>query len=481
MRVLLVQPPPPPEYIGFRRTALPEPVALEAIGAIALPHHDVTILDMRLEHNFDERMHEFQPDVVGVTCLTTEVYNAQSLLMRAKEIDDDVFTVVGGLHASLMPVDFQRPYVDGIVLGEGEQAFARLLEVLDRSRSNGRSQSEMGTIDGLAWRREDNDWVFNKPQPLIASLDDLRMPARHLTEKYADDYFFLFDQPHGCMTTSRGCPYRCTFCSVWKFYRNRCRYMSAKRVVDELETIKPKHVAFLDDNFLAHVPRAWKILELLKERGIEKEFGVQGRTDTIAKQPDLIAAWREMGLETILIGFEAASQRKLDQISKGATIEQNERAMEVLDSLGVKMWGAFIVDPDFTRDDFQELKRYREEHAIIYPQFTILTPLPGTDFYEQNKSSLLTTDYRLFDALHAVMPTRLPREEFYKEFAGLYRPDNPDLLYRWISDGRITMERARQAREILMELGDYHNFLRGEQAVGLSVRSPEAHHAQRAS
>jgi radical SAM superfamily enzyme YgiQ (UPF0313 family) len=481
VRVLLVQPPPPPEYIGFRRTALPEPVALEAIGAIALPHHDVTILDMRLEHNFDETMHEFQPDVVGVTCLTTEVYNAQSLLMRAKEIDDDVFTVVGGLHASLMPVDFQRPYVDGIVLGEGEQAFARLLEVLDRSRSNGRSQSEMGTIDGLAWRREDNDWVFNKPQPLIASLDELRMPARHLTEKYADDYFFLFDQPHGCMTTSRGCPYRCTFCSVWKFYRNRCRYMSAKRVVDELETIKPKHVAFLDDNFLAHVPRAWKILELLKERGIEKEFGVQGRTDTIAKQPDLIAAWRDMGLETILIGFEAASQRKLDQISKGATIEQNERAMEVLDSLGVKMWGAFIVDPDFTREDFQELKHYREEHAIIYPQFTILTPLPGTDFYEQHKSSLLTTDYRLFDALHAVLPTRLPREEFYKEFAGLYRPDNPDLLYRWISDGRITMERARQAREILMELGDYRNFLRGEQAVGLSVRSPEAHHAQRAS
>ena len=77
----------------------------------------------------------------------------------------------------------------------------------------------------------------------------------------------------------------------------------------------------------------------------------------------------------------------------------------------------------------------------------------------------MTHDYRLFDALHAVLPTRLPREEFYKEFAGLYRPDNPGLVYDWISSGRITIDRARKAREILMELGKPENFLQGEQAA----------------
>jgi radical SAM superfamily enzyme YgiQ (UPF0313 family) len=241
--------------------------------------------------------------------------------------------------------------------------------------------------------------------------------------------------------------------------------------VDELETIRPTAVSFVDDNFLSNVKRAWRVLELIRERGIKKSIGMQARTDTISRHPDLLAAWREAGLETVLIGFEAATQDKLDAVSKGATVEQNERAMDVLNGLGVHMWGAFIVNPQFTEEDFHELKRYREERGIIYPQFTILTPLPGTDLYEQRYDELMTHDYRLFDALHAVLPTRLPREQFYKAFAELYRPDNPALAYDLISSGRITMERARKAREILLELSDYRNFLRGEQEVGLSVSS----------
>jgi radical SAM superfamily enzyme YgiQ (UPF0313 family) len=199
---------------------------------------------------------------------------------------------------------------------------------------------------------------------------------------------------------------------------------------------------------------------------------MQARTDTISKNADLLKAWREIGLETVLIGFEAASQAKLDAVSKGATVEQNERAMDVLNGLGVHMWGAFIVDPDFTREDFHQLKRYREEKGIIYPQFTILTPLPGTDLYQQRYNDLITHDYRLFDALHAVLPTRLPREEFYKEFAALYRPDNAALVYDWISSGRITIDRARKARKLLLELGNHENFLKGERAAGLTAATP---------
>lgn len=468
MKILLVQPAPPPDYVGFRRTALPEPLALECIGAVATPNHDVRLLDMRLDARLDETLAEFLPDLVAVTCLTTEVYSARDLLQHVRQAYPGVFTLVGGLHASLLPEDFQHPYVDAIVVGEGERTFKDLLEVLDRTGPTSPGDA-LAAVAGLAWRRGENEWTFNKARPLMPSLDEVPFPARDLAARYAEQYFFLFDQPHGCLATSRGCPFQCNFCSVWKFYHKKCRYMSAERVVDELETVQPRTVSFLDDNFLANVPRAWKILELIRERGIRKEFGMQARTDTISKHPDLLAAWRESGLETVLIGFESASQAKLDAVSKGATVEQNERAMDILNGLGVHMWGAFIVDPQFTRDDFRELKRYREEKGVIYPQFTILTPLPGTDLYRERYHELVTHDYRLFDALHAVLPTRLPREEFYKEFAGLYRPDNPGLIYDWISSGRITMERARKARTILMELGNYENFLRGEQAVGLNL------------
>ncbi len=470
MRVLLVQPPPPPDYIGFRRTALPEPLALEAIGAVACPNHDVRLLDMRLEDALDAALEDFQPDLVGITCLTTEVYNAQNLLARAKKALPGVFTVAGGHHVSLVPEDFQQPYVDAIVIGEGEGTFGELLQAVDGAGGKPRDDA-LGGIEGLAWRSGENEWVINAPRQLLKSLDDLPMPARRLAERYAGRYFFLFDQPHACIATSRGCPFHCNFCSVWKFYHRTCRYSSAERVVDEMEAVEPTAVSFVDDNFLANVKRAWKILELIKSRGVKKTIGMQARTDTISKHPDLIEAFREVGLETILIGFEAATQERLDAVAKGATVEQNERAMEILNRLGVHMWGAFIVDPDFTHEDFQALKKYRETQGVIYPQFTILTPLPGTDLYEEKRGDLVTHDYRLFDALHAVLPTRLPREEFYKEFASLYRPDNPELLYDWISSGRITIERARKARKILMELGDYRNFLKGEHDVGLTLAS----------
>jgi radical SAM superfamily enzyme YgiQ (UPF0313 family) len=485
VRILLVQPPPPPDYIGFRRTALPEPLAMESIGAIVRKHHDVRILDMRFEDALPTTLSEFRPDVVGVTCLTTEVYSAQAVLKEVKALRPETFTVAGGLHASLLPQDFQLPYVDAIVIGEGEVTFRQLVEVLEKA-PQGRPGEALAAIDGLAWRSghghakapapgragggratpDNGEWVFNKARTLVPSLDELPMPARDLAAKWAHEYFFLFDKPHTLISTSRGCPFRCNFCSVWKFYHKKCRYQSAEHVVAEVETITTRTISFVDDNFLANVPRAFKIAELIRERGIRKEFGMQARTDTISRHPDLLKTWREVGLETVLIGFEAASQEKLDAVAKGATVEQNERAMEILNGLGVLMWGAFIADPQFTRDDFRQLKRYREEKGILYPQFTILTPLPGTDLYQERYQELVTHDYRLFDALHAVLPTRLPREEFYKEFAGLYRPDNPGLLYDWISQGRITMDRARKAREILMELGNYQNFLQGERAVG---------------
>ncbi|MFO8015413.1 MAG: cobalamin-dependent protein [Phycisphaerae bacterium] len=468
MKILLVQPPPPPDWVGFRRTALPEPMAMECIGAVAVRDHDVRLIDMRFGDSLEEALESFEPDAVAVTCLTTEVYNAQDILKAVKARDGAIVTLVGGLHASLLPADFQQPYVDAIIVGEGERTFEALLAAIDRA--DGRpTESALAGIDGLIWQRAGGEWAENPQRSLMPSLDNLPLPARHLAGDHKDDYFFLFDRPHACIATSRGCPFRCNFCSVWKFYHKKCRYMSAERVVEELETVEPTAVSFVDDNFLSHVPRAWKILELIKERGIEKTYGMQARTDTISKHPDLIAAWREVGLETILIGFEGATQEQLDAVCKGATIEQNERAMAILDDLGVHMWGAFIVDPQATPEDFQALKRYREEKGIIYPQFTVLTPLPGTDLYEQRKDELLTRDYRLYDALHAVLPTRLPREEFYRHFASLYRPDNLDLAYEWIASGRITMERARQAHQILSELSDYRNFLKGEEAVGLSA------------
>ncbi len=111
------------------------------------------------------------------------------------------------------------------------------------------------------------------------------------------------------------------------------------------------------------------------------------------------------------------------------------------------IWGAFIVDPDWTADDFKRLREYVSDKQITHTQFTILTPLPGTQLYRDRRHELLTDDYSCFDTLHAVLPTRLPREEFYQHFAGLYRQTDIGPYYDLVQSGKMTIEDCRRARK----------------------------------
>src|SRR3989339_186697 len=122
MRILLVQPDFRSRPIGFRLFATPEPLALEILAA-AVPDHEVAILDMRLDDTLVQTLERFAPDVVAVTALTTEVYSARHVLETVKAHAAEVFTVVGGHHATLLPGDFCLPCVDAVCLGEGEVVF----------------------------------------------------------------------------------------------------------------------------------------------------------------------------------------------------------------------------------------------------------------------------------------------------------------------------------------------------------------------
>ena len=111
MKVLLIQPGVKTQAHAFRMPAFPEPLALETLAAY-LPEHEVRIVDLRIDDTLDSEIAEFGPDIVGVTALTTEVYDAYLALDRTRELLPNAVTVVGGIHASLMPRDFERPSVD---------------------------------------------------------------------------------------------------------------------------------------------------------------------------------------------------------------------------------------------------------------------------------------------------------------------------------------------------------------------------------
>jgi radical SAM superfamily enzyme YgiQ (UPF0313 family) len=148
---------------------------------------------------------------------------------------------------------------------------------------------------------------------------------------------------------------------------------------------------------------------------------MQARSDTIAKHPKLIEQWREIGLGGILIGFEAADHQGLSKLNKSNSLRNNDETIRICKANGVDMWAAFIVDPEFDVEDFHRLSDYIRSRDLWLRQFTILTPLPGTPLFEQESKRLVTRDYRLYDCMHSVLPTKLPREQFYRHFAQLYR------------------------------------------------------------
>jgi radical SAM superfamily enzyme YgiQ (UPF0313 family) len=463
VRILLIQP-NLCEGVGFRLAAAPEPLHLEMVAAL-VPEHEVRILDLRVDHDLASALRAFAPDMVAITTLTPEVYIAQDVLQQVKSFSPEIFTVVGGHHATLLPQDFFLPQVDAVAIGEAEISFPELVRAVAGRRG-------LNGVPNIVWQDRDGTFVRNEQSTNRIDLGRLPMPRRDLTESYRNEYFFLFDKPDTSVATSRGCPFRCGFCSVHEFYRGRTSQMPPRRVLSEIATVTTDHITFVDDNFLMNAGRENTIADLIQAEGIRKRFSMECRTDSIVRHPDLVEKWVRVGLYAVLLGLEGGSDQILKGVNKSCTIDTNNRAIQILQDNGVIIWGAFLVDPDWTRDDFQRLRDYVSQKQITHTQFTVLTPLPGTKLYQERRGELLTDDYSCFDTLHAVVPTRLPRAEFYQQFAGLYRQINIGPYYDLVQSGKMTIADCKRGKAMLDAMADAERYFEKDPILGARQRRP---------
>ncbi len=416
MRILLIEPAKSTVTVGGEDVFLFEPLALEYLAAAVAAHHDVRILDLRIDPSLERTLDDFRPDIVGITAYTVHVKPVRALCRHVKAWDPAVLTVVGGHHATVAPEDFLSTDIDLVVMGDGVAPLRSIVARHERGRG-------FGAIPGVAVR-EDGNLVWGPPQP-VGGLDEGPPPLRSLTAPYRHAYFCEWLKPLASMRTSKGCPFRCTFCAQWKVARGRYLRRAVDAVVEELATIEEESVFFADDESLIDVERMRTLATRITESGIRKRLFLYGRSDTIADNPDLLEAWREAGLERVFVGLESFRDDDLRLVRKGSTVTDNARAVRVLSDLGIDIYASFIVRQEFGHNEFAALRRYCRELELDFATFAVLTPLPGTDLYHEVEDRLLTRDPDFFDFVHTVLPTALPLEEFFRELTGLYRSAVP--------------------------------------------------------
>jgi hopanoid C-3 methylase len=416
MKILLIEPTKAPLTIGGEDVFIYEPLALEYIAAGVVKEHDVKILDLRLEKDLQGILRDFCPDVVGITAYTVHVNTVKKLFKEIKEWNSKVLTVIGGHHATMMPEDFLSPFIDLIVMGEGVFAFREIITRFERGGGFHGIPGVAFTIGGSLTKTDSSPEV---------ELDAFPFPERKLTAIYRKQYYSEWMKPLASIRTSKGCPHRCNFCALWKLAGGRYLRRKPEKVVEELARIDEKFVFFADDESLVDAPRMKNLARLIREAGIRKKYFLYGRSDTIARNPEVLKMWREIGLERVFVGLEFFRDEDLQYIRKGSTAGDNENAVKVLQDLDIDIYASFIVRPEFNKEDFLGFRRYCRRLGLSFASFAMLTPLPGTDFYDQVKAQLITHNYDYFDLLHTLLPTTLSLKEFYEEFYNLYKKGVP--------------------------------------------------------
>ena len=414
MRVLLVNPASGKLTMGLKHVSKVEPLGLEVIGA-AVAQHDVEILDMELDPDLTGTLRRFRPNIVGASAQVVQTYSAHRVLERAKAFDPSILTLLGGHHATLRPQDFNAPYIDAIVLGEGVPAFRAIVAQREAGRD------DFSDIPGLAIP-QDGQLHFTQSRPVPSTLNHQPLPNRALTDKYRSRYFYLFESSVASIQTSMGCSFGCIFCSCQAFAERHFVPRSPELIVEDLSRIDEDFVIFCDDHSFLDPKRMERLHDLIVERGIRKRYFAYTRTDCVVENPELFAKWAQIGLVLVMTGLEALEDAGIDAVHKGTNIDINDRAITILERCGIGLSAGFLVTPDFTEADFQRIDDYVQARPnILLTELTPLTPLPGTELHDQQTYQIVSENRELYDLAHFVIPTTLPSREMYRLMRKYYR------------------------------------------------------------
>lgn len=348
-------------------------------GALERAGFKVRILDLNVEKvecaQICRMVH--QADLVGVSVLSVACDIARDLIEDIRDIHPGVKVICGGPHINSTMKPF--PGADVTFMGEGEETAGDICRHLVQGEL-----ARLREFPGLFYF-DGGKLVRTGPPVVLKNLNRAPRPARHLIDasRYGELVGIRLSHRVAAMTTSRGCPYRCSFCVRRGVYRYRQRDPGS--VVDEIGEIAAagyELLFFNEDNFTVVPERSIEIMREIKRRGIKIRIMMQLRVDSVSEE--LIRAFKEAGVWTLIFGIESGSQEILDYYNKGTTVEQGRRAIQLADREGIFTYAFLILGaPPEREKHFQENVRFMTGVPLDFVGFNILDFMFGSSLWSR--------------------------------------------------------------------------------------------------
>jgi radical SAM superfamily enzyme YgiQ (UPF0313 family) len=387
MNVLLIKP-------GNLSDHIQPSLALGYLAAQVRKDHRVRIVDLMKEDGspggLAALLADFHPGLVGIQCYSMDLPRVETLLRVVKAHDPAVWTIIGGAHPTAAPArcleHFGAALLDFVFSGEAERGFPMLLAALEEG------QGRFDDIPGLGWR--DNGAIrLNQPE-YIEDLDALGMPAWDLIapERYpfSPHGVVCMNQPVAPVMATRGCPYRCTFCSTaGQPFRKR----SAELFLAEVQLLREKHgireFHMVDDNFTMDMDFARELLEGLIRLDFKASWSTPNGVRLERLDREIIELMKRAGFYSIAVGIESGSDRVRKLIRKGSTTDEVRRKINMVrEAGGIEITGFFMLGiPGETREDIEATLRFSRELPLHRAAFHSFLPLPGTTIWQEMEES----------------------------------------------------------------------------------------------
>ncbi|MBI4177969.1 B12-binding domain-containing radical SAM protein [bacterium] len=353
--------------------------------------HDVRLLDCQVLNMKDDGIREeikkFRPDLVGVCAWTDFWYDAWRCVQITKEVDPNIHVTVGGPHVGIYPdVTLENSGCDSVIVGDGEIPFTWL--------ANGLSNGEIpDNLPGLHIKKGSGVKPADDLFYIHGDLDSLPFPIRTMLpyKKYSS----VIDKGDfvTTMITSRGCPYKCTFCKL-SFQKTLSR--SAENIVDEMQEISDlgiREIQVYDDTFTWSKKRLVDICKGIIDRGLKLDWAIRDRVSSAT--PETMEWLAKAGCTRVHFGIESGSNKTLNTIKKSITVEQTLNAVKIAKENGLQVLGYFMIGlPGETVDDMKDTFRLANRLDLDYVTYSVTVPYAGTEMYEEGlKTGIIPVDY----------------------------------------------------------------------------------------